>query len=226
MIGRFLILIISIWFTACMGAGRTVNQSRYPSASINSMNAMRKAIVSIHTTKNEAALTFEGRIIKRVGRCTGVVVSSDGLILTAKHCLENRDLKTSVKVKYMGKKLPAKILDQSLFYDLAVLSIGGSDRHFLNLCSKVAPGDRVYVFGFPEKSATVLYAEVKVSADGFLTSDAATKLGYSGGPAIEEREECVAGISYFHYESYTHLGEKSRHVGLDILHKILGGITK
>jgi serine protease Do len=152
-----------------------------------------------HTKSGPRLLPFEG-----VG--AGVLVSADGLVLTAEHVIAGAD---RVRVRVVeGEPLPARILFEDEPADVALLRLervppslspaplGDSDR--------VRKGEAVYVIGNPsgvEHSLSVGVVSGRhparhvfggsVEAE-LIQTDAAINAGNSGGPMFNSRGEVIA----------------------------------
>jgi S1-C subfamily serine protease len=137
---------------------------------------------------------------------TGFAVTDDGFILTANHLIEDAG---AVTVRLAdGVALKAKVIKASHNIDLALLKIDSRTPDYLPITSTqtgVAPGDRVFTFGFPVVS--VLGVEPKFS-DGavsslsgpggeitFLQITVPIQPGNSGGPLISEQGDVVGIIT-------------------------------
>jgi serine protease Do len=136
---------------------------------------------------------------------SGVIVSTDGFIVTNNHMVEDSD---EIKVKVSdGRELKAKVVGRdpktdlallkisSLFVSLPVLALGDSE--------KMRVGDWVLAVGNPfglEHSVTqgIISATGRMIGSGpydnFLQTDAPINPGNSGGPLVNTRGE-VIGIN-------------------------------
>ncbi len=148
---------------------------------------------------------------QQIGRGTGFIISPDGLILTNKHVVYEKDAEYSV-ITNEGKTLPAKILATDPFNDIAILKIEGNNFAYLKLgdSDKVKIGQTVIAIGFAlgEFRNTVTKGVVsgigrKITAGGggrieqledVIQTDAAINPGNSGGPLLNLKGE-VIGIN-------------------------------
>ena len=152
-------------------------------------------------------MTFFGRTADGQSSGSGVIISSDGYIVTNNHVVENTtDLSVILSD---GTELPAQLISTDIFADLAVLkvdsqmpavaTIGNSD----NLKS----GETVIAIGSPlgEFRNTVTVGVISAtgrsldtgngySMEDLLQTDAAINQGNSGGPLINLNGE-VIGIN-------------------------------
>lgn len=143
------------------------------------------------------------------GLGSGVVVSSDGLILTAAHVVASAN---EVMVKLQnGKNYQADVISSSSVADvalvklrnppnaLAVATLGNSDA------SKV--GEQIIIIGAPlglDHSLSVGHISRKMTKNqltngeiaGFIQTDAAINTGNSGGPMFNLKGEIIGIVSF------------------------------
>ncbi|MBI4224928.1 MAG: trypsin-like peptidase domain-containing protein [Candidatus Sungbacteria bacterium] len=143
---------------------------------------------------------------------TGFFVSSDGLIITNKHVVADKEASYTVLMND-GKKLPAKVLARDPIQDLAVLQVVGSNFPSLRPgdSSQVKIGQTVIAIGnaLGEFRNTVSVGVISglqrsIVAQGgasgpealqeLIQTDAAINPGNSGGPLLNIRGE-VIGIN-------------------------------
>ncbi len=128
------------------------------------------------------------------GLGSGVVVTSDGYILTNNHVVENAD---TVKVTFPdGRELEAKIVGKDPETDVAVLKVDASDLPFMTMADSdhLEVGDLVLAIGNPFGIGQTVTMGI-VSATGratlgldyedFIQTDAAINPGNSGGALID-----------------------------------------
>jgi S1-C subfamily serine protease len=145
---------------------------------------------------------------------TGVVLTSDGEILTNAHVVEDA---TEVRVRLFGEIEPrrAEVLAADDPNDLALLRIdvdGLTPAVFADTDS-IAVGDQVIAIGYalnldgdPSVTSGIISALDRTllgsdgALDGLLQTDAAISSGNSGGPLINARAE-VVGINTAVYQS-------------------------
>lgn len=149
---------------------------------------------------------------QEVSAGTGFIISSDGMILTNKHVVADKDAEYTVLMND-GRKLAAKILARDPLQDLALLKIEGENFRSLRLgnSAEVKIGQTVIAIGnaLGEFRNTVSVGVVSglqrsIVASGAQTgpemlqeliqTDAAINPGNSGGPILNIRGE-VIGIS-------------------------------
>jgi serine protease Do len=132
---------------------------------------------------------------------SGVVVSSDGYILTNNHVVDGA---TDVKVSFANKEeYPAKIIGTDKYTDVAVLKInkGGLTTLPFADSTKAEVGDVVLAIGEPfglGQTVTMGIISAKGRAglgierfEDFIQTDAAINRGNSGGALIDTRGDLV-----------------------------------
>ncbi len=139
---------------------------------------------------------------------TGVVVSSDGEILTNAHVVEGA---TEIRVRLAGETEPreARLLASDPGNDLALLRMNGDDFDAAVFADpgSVRIGDEVVAIGFalgldgdPSVTLGIVSALDRTIGtdgaflDGLIQTDAAISSGNSGGPLVNARGE-VVGIN-------------------------------
>jgi len=151
----------------------------------------------------EKVINFFGQEITSKAGGSGVIVSSDGLILTNKHVVSNEDSKYSVFTAD-GKSYPAKVESLDPYNDLAVIKINATGLKAAELgdSDNLQIGQRVIAIGYAlaefENTATLgiisgkdrtVEASSEFSSEGeilegLIQTDAAINPGNSGGPLI------------------------------------------
>jgi S1-C subfamily serine protease len=167
------------------------------------LSAMEPSVVTISADTAEGGSTG-----------TGVVLTSDGEILTNAHVVEGA---TEVRVRLFGEiePRPAEVLAADDPNDLALLRIdvdGLTPAAFADPDS-IAVGDQVIAIGYalnldgdPSVTSGIVSALDRTllgsdgALDGLLQTDAAISSGNSGGPLINARAE-VVGINTAVYQS-------------------------
>lgn len=150
---------------------------------------------------------------KEIGGGTGFIVSSDGMILTNRHLVLDKEAEYTVLTND-GRKFPAKVLARDPVQDLAIIEIEKADESFkvvkLGDSSKLQIGQTVITIGnaLGEFRNTVSVGVIsglgrKVTATGggivetiedVIQTDAAINKGNSGGPLLNLKGE-VIGIN-------------------------------
>lgn len=138
-----------------------------------------------------------------VGGGTGFIVSSDGLIVTNRHVVEDTEADYTVLFPD-GTRLPAKVVDRDVLADVAILRVDKKDLptvHFGD-SSSIAIGQTVIAIGnaLSEFHNTVTKGIISgtnrhvTAGDGLsndevieeaIQTDAAINLGNSGGPLVD-----------------------------------------
>ena len=150
---------------------------------------------------------------KEVGAGSGFIVSKDGIVLTNKHVVLDKNAKYTI-LAADGSKYKAKVLARDPFEDLAVLQIESNERSFptvkLGDSNKLQIGQSVVAIGnaLGQFHNTVSVGVIsglgrKITASGgsfveslqdVIQTDAALNPGNSGGPLLNLRGE-VIGIN-------------------------------
>lgn len=144
---------------------------------------------------------------KREGAGSGVIISSDGYIVTNNHVVENADNVTVTLND--NREFSAKIIGTDPTTDLALIKIEGSDFPTLIIGDSDAlkVGEWVLAVGNPfNLTSTVTAGIVSAKArhlgangiESFIQTDAAINKGNSGGALVNARGELV-GINAMLY---------------------------
>ncbi|MBI2520053.1 MAG: DegQ family serine endoprotease [Bdellovibrio sp.] len=145
---------------------------------------------------------FPGREEKVIGQGSGFIISSDGIILTNSHVVGDAE---QVSVTLLdGRELPAKLIGNDPYSDIAVIKIQGSNYPSVVFgdSDKLEVGEWVIAIGNPFGLSHTLTAGV-VSAKGrssvgiaeyenFIQTDAAINPGNSGGPLVNLDAQVIA----------------------------------
>lgn len=146
---------------------------------------------------------------------SGVIVSSDGLILTSAHVVANID---EVQVRLDdGRRFTARVVGADKRTDIGLLKIDASALPVASIgdSSRLAPGDWVAAisapFGFHGSvTAGVVSAVDRVIAGGgdvpFIQTDVAINPGSSGSPLFDSRGEVVGLNSMIYSGSGGYMG--------------------
>lgn len=144
---------------------------------------------------SEACVT----ILTDGGHGSGVVISSEGQVLTAYHVVEGVN---QIDVKFSsGLTLQAKLIDYDEFNDIAILDITGAGFKALPLSPKgqnVGLGEELFTIGTPADvdlgqsiSKGILSGKRKIENRIYLQTDISVSPGNSGGPVLNMRGEVV-----------------------------------
>lgn len=139
---------------------------------------------------------------KEIGGGSGFFVSSDGLIVTNKHVVDQKDVEYTVFTND-GKKHPAKVIARDPVLDIALIKIDGSNFSYLDLgdSDSLQVGQSVIAIGnaLGEFRNTVSVGVISGLArsitagdmsgksetlDQVIQTDAAINSGNSGGPLL------------------------------------------
>lgn len=154
---------------------------------------------------------FFGNIIQQKGGGTGFIITNDGLILTNRHVVEQKQATYTIFTAD-GRKFTPKIVSLDPFIDLALLKIDATGLPVVELgdSDSLQIGQRVIAIGnaLGELQNTVSLGiisgrgrEVTATGSGkaerlenLLQTDAAINLGNSGGPLVDLKGR-VVGIN-------------------------------
>jgi len=148
--------------------------------------------------------TFFGRLPDGQSSGSGVIISSDGYIVTNNHVVENAsDLAVILSD---GTQLPAQVISTDIFADLAVLKADGEMPAVVTLgnSDNLKSGETVIAIGSPlgEFRNTVTVGVISATGrmldtgngyfmEDLLQTDAAINQGNSGGPLVNLNGELV-----------------------------------
>jgi serine protease Do len=142
------------------------------------------------------------RTHREQGLGSGVIVTSDGYILTANHVVEGAD-KVKVALASGEKEFDAKVIGTDPATDTAVLKVDGKGLPAVTLADsdKLEVGDVVLAIGNPfGVGQTVTMGIVSALGRGgfginnyenFIQTDAAINVGNSGGPLVDAEGRLV-----------------------------------
>ena len=132
------------------------------------------------------------------GLGSGVIISSDGYVVTNNHVVEGADSVTVALAD--GRELPAKVVGRDPLTDIAVVKVEAKDLPAITFAdsSKILTGDRVLAIGNPFGIGETVTSGI-VSATGrrvgilndvhgyedFIQTDAAINPGNSGGALVD-----------------------------------------
>lgn len=170
--------------------------------------ALMPSVVGVRTVENMQGF-WQDRQVEGIG--TGIIVSSDGLILTNQHVVS--DNPSSLTVTLMdGSEHDANVLFSDATMDLAVIKIGATGLKAAKLgdSDKVAVGETAIAIGNPlglnyQRSVTagivsalgrsILIGQMQI-AENLIQTDAAINSGNSGGPLLNLKGEVIGINSY------------------------------
>lgn len=167
------------------------------------------AVVVIYSQERVVgAVLASNRTVKTLG--SGMVVSKEGLIMTAAHVVQLSD---KLIVEFVdGEKFPGHVVSSSAIADVALIKLDQlpDKMHVAKLgdSDKIGIGDEVFVIGAPYgvgHTLTVGYLSgrrlesilgPKLGEVEFLQTDAAINKGNSGGPLFNKKGEVVGIVSH------------------------------
>jgi S1-C subfamily serine protease len=163
------------------------------------------ATVRVFVFKNVELLRARGKSgqayalgMPTAGHGSGLLVSKDGLILTARHVVEDAKF---VAVQFPGESraVPAEVAYVDTDRDHAFLVVEGSRSSFVEFPKrgpKLAVREAVYVVGYPlDASRTSAQSQQGIVSgvlpDGSLQLGVALNPGNSGGPVVDAKERLI-----------------------------------
>jgi len=176
---------------------------------------VNSAVVVIKTMESARRPTAKG--VKNVvsgGLGSGVIISADGLIMTASHVVHSAD-KVLVETA-AGDRYDARVVSTSVAADVAMIQLLKPPKNLPFVepwdSDKVAIGEEVFVIGSPygiEHTLTVGHLSgrrVDTSEDSlmdveFLQTDAAVNKGNSGGPMFSSKGKLIGIVSHISSQS-------------------------
>lgn len=179
------------------------------SAVIDVVKKVSPAVVSI--TGKTQVQDFFGFTIPQEGRGSGFIITSDGMIMTNKHVVDEENAEYTVFTAD-GKNYPAKVLARHPTLDLAIIKIDASSLPVVELgdSQRLQVGEWVVAIGNAlgefQNTVTVgvISAKDRVLKDnsdrpipeltGLIQTDAAINQGNSGGPLLNLKGQ-VIGIN-------------------------------
>src|SRR5436309_3790587 len=168
------------------------------------------AVVVIHTKEKEIPTIPDTQPVSVAGLGSGVLVSSDGQVLTAAHVVQTAD---AIVVEFLtGEFLQARVVSSEPTADVALLQLERAPTAPLAArlgdSDAVQVGDQVFVVGAPlgiSHTLTVGHVSARRKPDGplgrmspaeFFQTDAAIDPGDSGGPLFNMAGEVVGVVSH------------------------------
>ena len=147
------------------------------------------------------------------GLGSGVLISAEGLILTAAHVVNNAD-KLTVQL-LSGKTYKATILSSIVIADLALIKIDSPPKNLAFIepsdSDNIDIGEEILVIGAPyglahtltvgHLSGRRLQSDNKLIALELLQTDAAVNQGNSGGPVLDKKGRLIGIISHIASQS-------------------------
>lgn len=169
------------------------------------------SVVVVHTFERRTVPVGTGGDVTTTGAAglgSGVLVSADGLVLTAAHVIEVAD---RVEVEFLDhQRIVAEVIASSPIDDVALLKLTSAVHGFAPAAwgdsDKVEIGDPVFVVGAPygldhtlssgRLSGRRAQAAGASGQQGLLQTDAAINRGNSGGPMFDEKGQLIGIVSF------------------------------
>lgn len=140
-------------------------------------------------------------IITDAGHGSGVIISSEGWVLSAQHVVDNTN---RIEVQFSdGLRQDASILFADVEHDLVLLDISGSGYRPLPIAvvDSTQLGDEVITIGTPADLALgqsvskgILSGKRKIEEHVYIQTDLAVNPGNSGGPLLNAQGEIIGVI--------------------------------
>lgn len=173
------------------------------------------SVVVITTKESFAVNSKEGiKQINTGGLGSGVIISADGLIMTAAHVVDSAD---ELKVQLADERIfDAHVVSSSPLADVALIRLNSPPKDLKAVkpadSDKVKVGAEVFVIGAPyglEHTLTVGYLSGRRITTGedslidleFLQTDAAVNQGNSGGPLFTSSGKLIGIVSHIRSQS-------------------------
>ena len=198
------LLSIGFYSPLATAQGKTLRQA---------FEAINKAVVVVRTESSAPAP--KGGWTSADGLGSGVLVSRDGLVMTASHVVQTAD---RIEVLFSdGQTSPARVVSSLTRADVALLQLEnppkGIEPARLGNSSLAHVGDPVFVVGAPyalyhsltsghlsarRKFTNAFTGGVQIE---FLQTDAAINSGNSGGPLFDMDGRVIGIVSHIHSRS-------------------------
>jgi len=172
-----------------------------PLSYARAVNAAAPAVVIIYSEAIESKPAYNRNVRKITGLGSGVIMASNGYILTNFHVVQNAD--QVLVLLQSGSQYPADIIGYDIVTDLAVLKVNAKNLPVIpqNKNQISAAGDVVLAIGNPLNLGQTVTQGI-ISATGrnglsntnyleFLQMDAAINEGNSGGALVNSNGELV-----------------------------------
>ncbi len=178
-------LLLSLFsITACHGA------------STDTIAGVRDKVVELHITLIDAPKSEENKHKRKTENfaskalCSGAFVTSDGYILTAKHCTANVSDISVITNDLQEYK--ATVVAQSPTQDLALIRIDRQNTPHFRLAKSAVQGESIHTYGSPLGITGTYTTGVIARLNGDVTYiDCGVLPGNSGGPVFNDAGEMV-----------------------------------
>lgn len=166
---------------------------------------------------------------------TGTIMSSDGLILTNKHVVDNYREKNQIIVKFYDKsEYSAEIVSISSQYDLAFIKVNKSSNYFNKYSENFKIGEKVYSIGNSNGyGLSVLEGIISSEYKNIIHNDVETLSiqtnieiydGCSGGPLFNEEGNLLGIMSFRIRDNGTYIPGMSYAIPTKIINEFKGEI--
>jgi len=172
---------------------------------------VKTSVVVVRTTQREVQPRSHGKMVSVAGMGSGVLISSDGKVMTAAHVVQTAD---RVEVEFLnGDVIAARIVSSEPSADVALLQLElppPREAHVAELgdSDKVEVGHEVFVVGAPlgitcsltaghvsaRRSPEMMMGEFHLAE--FFQTDAAINVGNSGGPMFSMDGKLIGVVSH------------------------------
>lgn len=190
------LLIALCSFTPTAGAETAARFNRLEKATVRVFGCRSMSLERLEHEGQEVYLA-----VPEVGHGSGLMVSPDGLILTARHVVQDMS-GLAVKLPLSRRALPAVIVYEDPHLDFAFIKVQGGFENYVELpasenVTTLATRDSLFSIGYPldpsaETPTTQEGIVSRVTENGLLQTSAALNPGHSGGPVFTE----VRGTSH------------------------------
>ena len=200
-----------------------------------SLCSCTKKIEIRHYFEKVVEIICENKIGKSFA--TGTIISSEGLIITNKHVIEDFTEMNCIKVKFYNdeNEYPAEILTTSLNYDLALIKVQKNTSYFNSLSEEFKIGEKVYSIGNSNGyglsvSEGIISCEYKnVIHNNLNTLSIQTNIeiydGCSGGPLFNEKGDLLGIMTFRIRDNGTYIPGMSFAIPTKIINEFLGDNT-
>ncbi len=198
-----------LWLALALAAAIPASAQDQPIS--QTFQQVNGSVVLIRAKGRDLAMQSGASVLvkyKEIG--SGVLLSTDGKVLTAAHVVQIAD---EITVEFLdGNSVPARVIASEVKADLALLQLArvpaGVKPVVLGDSSKVLVGEQVFIIGAPHgisHSLSVgyisarhkpysIYAEMPLAE--FFQTDASINTGNSGGPMFNLRGEVIGIVSH------------------------------
>jgi serine protease Do len=186
--------------------------------SIRSLKLIGERVTEVVDQNRDACVA----LVDGYGSGSGVIVSSDGLVLTAGHVIEKTNLGSFTIILSSGRRVKARPLGHNLNYDLGMAQIlepGPWQHAKINRKNDIKRGDWVVSLGHSGgwelgRDAPVRTGRFLKKENSQLVTDAVLIGGDSGGPLFNLKGE-VVGI----HSSIGDSVSENRHIPIELFIK-------